>query len=224
MLWYGQNSINYNKLNKNYLYFKINLRYSIHNLKYTLDYKFNKNLFKINLIIPNNWYFIKFIKLNTNINYLFLFNNLYYFYIFNISKNKVVYLNLLDIISFEIKYFNIYFKNYWKEVNKIFLSFNKIFYKRIKFQGKTYRLYKSWRNTIVYQFGYSHRIYLYCYLFSLKFLSKFSILLFGINWKIINFKAYKLIKWKYLNIFTGRGLRFSKQIIYKKEGKVSSYH
>ena len=39
------------------------------------------------------------------------------------------------------------------------------------------------------------------------------------------YKCWKRIsnKIKKLNIYTGRGIRFSKQIIYKKSGKVSSY-
>ena len=56
-----------------------------------------------------------------------------------------------------------------------------------------------------------------------KFLSKTKILLFGLVKQDILCAAYALKQKRSINIFTGRGVRFAKQIIYKKTGKVSSY-
>jgi hypothetical protein len=39
----------------------------------------------------------------------------------------------------------------------------------------------------------------------------------------MNFKAKEFKQARPINIFTGKGIRFTKQIIYKKTGKVSSY-
>ena len=102
-------------------------------------------------------------------------------------------------------------------------SVSSIFFLKLKFKGKGYYVYKNLRNTIAPQFGYAHRIYVYAFNISVKFLSKTSILLFGLSKSDLltvgqNFKSKKPI-----NIFTGRGVRFSRQIIYKKTGKVSSY-
>ena len=50
---------------------------------------------------------------------------------------------------------------------------------KLKFKGKGYYIYKNVRNTIAPQFGYSHRLYIYSFFISVKFLSKTSVLLFG---------------------------------------------
>jgi hypothetical protein len=47
--------------------------------------------------------------------------------------------------------------------------------------------------------------------------------MFGINIKDIFFLSNAFFKIKPINIFTGKGIRFSKQIVYKKTGKISSY-
>jgi ribosomal protein L6P/L9E len=105
----------------------------------------------------------------------------------------------------------------------IFFSFSKIFFKKLKFKGKGYYIYKGFRNTIATQFGYSHMIRIFGYIISLKFLSKTIILAFGINKYDILKISRILINKRPHNIFTGKGVRFSKQIIYKKTGKISSY-
>jgi ribosomal protein L6P/L9E len=94
---------------------------------------------------------------------------------------------------------------------------------KLKFKGKGYYVYKNKRNTITPQFGYAHRLYLYSYFVSVKFLSKTSILLFGFIKADLLKIGHGLKQMRPINIFTGRGVRFSKQIIYKKQGKVSSY-
>jgi len=64
---------------------------------------------------------------------------------------------------------------------------------------------------------------MYSYFVSVKFLSKTSIFLFGFTTNDLLTAGYNIKKSKNINIFTGRGVRFSKQVIYKKTGKVSTY-
>jgi len=104
-----------------------------------------------------------------------------------------------------------------------FYSFSKVFFLKLKFKGKGYYIYKNSRNTITSQFGHSHRIYIYSVFISVKFLTKTTVFLFGSSKKDVLTTGYSIQKVKPINIFTGRGVRFSKQIIYKKTGKVSSY-
>jgi ribosomal protein L6P/L9E len=47
--------------------------------------------------------------------------------------------------------------------------------------------------------------------------------MFGINKNDLQANAKALFKIKPINIFTSRGIRFSRQVVYKKTGKVSSY-
>jgi ribosomal protein L6P/L9E len=56
-----------------------------------------------------------------------------------------------------------------------------------------------------------------------KFLGKTKVLLFGFDRSDLLAAASLVKEKRTINIFTGRGVRFSKQVIYKKQGKVSSY-
>lgn len=129
----------------------------------------------------------------------------------------------LNLISLKFFYNNNYFFLFFNKIKFFFYSFNLFFFKKIKFRGKGYYIYKNKRNTIALQFGYSHIKRLYFFFVNVKFLSKTSIILFGINYKNIFLTSKKLFLIKPLNIFTGKGMRFTRQIVYKKTGKISSY-
>ena len=110
-----------------------------------------------------------------------------------------------------------------KKINSIFYLFSSFIFNKLKFKGKGYYIYKNARNTIAPQFGYYHRIYIYSYFNKVRFLSKTKVLLFGLNKEDILHSSHDIQKKRTVNIFTGRGVRFARQIIYKKTGKVSSY-
>ena len=142
------------------------------------------------------------------------------------------FLNKFLLLKFDYQLncfiFNFFFKNnfyflFWNYFKLIFYSFSKIFFCKLKFKGKGYYIYKNVRNTLALQFGYSHLLYLYSFFLNVKFLTKTSVLMFGINIKDIFFLSNAFFKIKPINIFTGKGIRFSKQIVYKKTGKISSY-
>jgi ribosomal protein L6P/L9E len=105
----------------------------------------------------------------------------------------------------------------------LFESFSKPFFKKLKFKGKGYYIYKNRRNTITPQFGYAHRLYVYSFFTSVRFLSKTSIIVFGLLKKDVSLTSLRIKRMRVINIFTGRGVRFSRQVIYRKVGKVSSY-
>ena len=73
------------------------------------------------------------------------------------------------------------------------------------------------------QFGYSHKKRLFFFFTYVKFLSKTSIIIFGISTLKINKASFILTNVRPINIFTSKGVRFTRQIIYKKQGKISSY-
>ena len=100
---------------------------------------------------------------------------------------------------------------------------NRPFILKLKFKGKGYYIYKNTRQTITPQFGHSHRFYLYSYFISVVFLSKTQVLLFGLLKSDLSIIGHAIRSMRSINIFTGRGVRFSRQIIYRKTGKVSSY-
>ena len=118
---------------------------------------------------------------------------------------------------------NNYYTTYLNLYASIISSFYKPMFKKLKFRGKGYYIYKNSRNTIAPQFGYSHRLYIYSYFNKVKFIGKTVVVLFGIVKQDITKAAVNLKSKRSINIFTGRGVRFSRQVVYKKQGKVSSY-
>jgi len=120
-------------------------------------------------------------------------------------------------------YINNNYRLFLSHFNLVFTSFYKPFFRKVKFKGKGYYIYKNKRNTITPQFGYSHRLYLYSYFTSVKFLSKTSVFIFGLLKSDVITTSIGIKAMRPINIFTGRGVRFSREVIYKKVGKVSSY-
>ena len=108
-------------------------------------------------------------------------------------------------------------------VKNVLFLFTSFFFKKIKFRGKGYYLYKDSRNTITPQFGYSHRIYIYSFFNKVLFLSKTKLIVFGLNKKDVLSSTLLIKSKRSINLYTLRGVRFASQIIYKKTGKVSLY-
>jgi len=119
--------------------------------------------------------------------------------------------------------FNRFLMLFLSNVKQLLFLFNVPVFKKIKFRGKGYYIYKNHRNTIAPQFGYSHRIYVYSYFNVVRFLSKVKVFIFGLCKSDVFLTSREIRSKRPINIFTGRGVRFSRQIIYKKVGKVSSY-
>ena len=100
----------------------------------------------------------------------------------------------------------------YKRILELFYSFSKIFFQKLKFTGKGYYIYKTSRNTITHQFNYAHRWYIYAYFISVKFLTKRTVFLFGWSRQDLLTVGYTIQNCRYINIFTGRGVRFAKQV------------
>ena len=153
-----------------------------------------------------------------------LFSDVYKFtFFFDNSISKLKYDTNASSILLWSTFSNSASSKYLVKFREVLFSFSRPIFKKVKFKGKGYYLYKNSRNTITPQFGYAHRIYFYSYFASVKFLSKTSVFIFGLVNKDICDAAYGIKIMRPINIFTGRGVRFSRQTIYRKVGKVSSY-
>lgn len=165
------------------------------------------------LVVPSSFKFCFFQN-----NVLYIYSNVYFF-LFYCHGIRLVYRNFLIISNLNTfvnyKYFNF--------IDVVFFSFSNIFFKKIKFTGKGYRLYRSLRNVLTLQFNHSHRIYQYFFLVSLIFLNKYTILFSSLRPNELNLKLYKLKSWRPANLYTMRGIRFTKQVVFKKVGKISTY-
>jgi len=118
---------------------------------------------------------------------------------------------------------NNFVSSYLSHVKKTLSVFTKPVFTKIKFTGKGYYIYKNSRSTIAPQFGFSHRLYIYSNFISVKFLGKTKVMLFGFIKTDVLLVARQIKLRRSINVFTGRGVRFSRQVVYKKPGKVSSY-
>ena len=223
MKWYG---------NYNYFNTKINsnknriskIRKLFKKSSFNVSNKFSLKSFKTLFYLPFNWNFILIQKKNSGLLNLYIYNHNYFFILPFFKKfMNVKYDNLTNTLALNFFFKNNFYSLFWTYFKIIFFSFSKFFFKKLKFKGKGYYIYKNIRNTIAVQFGYSHMLYLYSFFVAVKFITKTTILMFGTNYNDIIFKSYSLLNIKSINIFTGKGIRFSRQIIYRKTGKVSSY-
>jgi len=190
-----------------------------------LNKRINFNFYKLNLYFPSKWDFLILKKIHIkNIIYVYLYS-INYFFLLPILTKFLSFRHDSQINCLVLNFFfnNNFYRIFWNYFKLIFYSFSKIFFKKLKFKGKGYYIYKNNRNTIALQFGYSHLMYLYSFFITVKFLTKTTILMFGLNKNDLIFNSKKLYRIKPINIFTGKGIRFARQIIYKKTGKVSSY-
>lgn len=174
--------------------------------------------------VPGNWDILLFKVPNSKRQIVKLVSQTYYFHLWPPFNIPFFYLDInTSTLSFTSIYVNSLYRTYWQELLTLFESFAKPFFKKLKFKGKGYYIYKNRRNTITPQFGYAHRLYVYSFFTSVRFLSKTSIIVFGLLKKDVNLTALRIKRMRVINIFTGRGVRFSRQVIYRKVGKVSSY-
>lgn len=222
MLWYdalnSKNSILYTKKNNQ----KKN--------KFLRNYKFSPYLrrkdsnYVITYVLPANWKMLIIFNVNLRTYYIFMWSQNYFF---KLPLPQITSTLSFDHNTRQMSFSSSYINNFTNLYTTLLNSFYKILIKpiftKLKFKGKGYYIYKNYRNTITPQFGYSHRLYLYTFFLYVTFLSKTSLIIFGLNLVDLSTVAKNLFTWRPLNIFTGRGVRFSKQIVYKKSGKVSSY-
>lgn len=227
----------------------VHLVFDVHKLKHSfpkklirvkLKKKYNHLKTKRDLVLPkifdssHKWLFIFyipsiwdifFIKNNTNrLVTIMLFSDTYIFrFWFNNSIAKLKYDDNSSSIVIWSTFSYSSSVEYLIRFREVLFSFSRPVFKKVRFKGKGYYLYKNYRNTITPQFGYAHRIYFYSYFASVRFLSKTSIFIFGLVNKDIYTSAHGIKVMRPINVFTGRGVRFARQIIYRKVGKVSSY-
>lgn len=221
MKWYG--SYNYNNIN----FFnnkKSKLKKKLKFSTFLTNATVNLNMFKLSFYLPFNWNFLLLKKVNNNLIFFYLYS-INYFFILPVLKNFLyfIYDFQINVLIFQFHFKNNFYSLFWNYFKILFYSFSKIFFKKLKFKGKGYYIYKNNRNTIALQFGYSHLLYLYSFFITVKFLTKTTILMFGINNFDLILNSKSLYNIRKINIFTGKGIRFARQIIYKKTGKISSY-
>ena len=221
MIWYGSYKIK-NLYQINYKR-NFNFQSKKNKINLSLKIKINFNKFKVCFFFPQYFNFIIF-NLKQDLIHIYIYSLQYYFYLIIIKKNTFLYLNnYINGVYILFKYRTNFYKMFINKFKIFFYNHIFIFFKKLKLKGKGYYIYKNFRNSIAPQFGYSHKVHVYSFYIYVKFLSKKSIILFGINKNDILSISFFLYNKKNTNIFTTKGIRFTRQIIYKKLGKISNY-
>jgi len=156
------------------------------------------------------------LKKNTNIN-IYIYN-IYYFFsfsIYNFNLNLKKSLNIVELQN-KIPYYNQTKLNHI--LNNFLFSWNSFFYKKISFSGRGFKKKKK-KNCIFLFFNKSHVSLYICNNAILKKLNRNKLLIFYKNWNIYQNNITNILRIRYVNIYTKRGLRLSRQIILKKKGK-----
>lgn len=100
--------------------------------------------------------------------------------------------------------------------------------KKLKFRHKLSWFFfkRKFLKLFIYQIGKSHYIFqtLYAYVKRKKrYTASNSLIFFSINWRFLNIYSNKIKQVQCINPYTLRGLRLSRQYIYKRQGKISKY-
>jgi len=180
------------------------------------------NYYKCYINIPFSWNMV-ILKSNRLVK-VYLYSTMYFVHT-SIPQNFVNshYDPNTRTLGFSNLYENNYKNLYINQLTYLLSLCNNPCFIKIKFKGKGYYIYKNKRKTITPQFGFAHRHYIYAFYTSVKFRSKTSIMLYGSSFTDLLKVGLQIKALRSINIFTGRGVRFNKQIVYKKTGKVSSY-
>lgn len=152
---------------------------------------------------------------------VFKSNNITYLYIYN--KNFFCFLKFSKKTQIKIKtnkLLEINNNNNINVIKKIKYFLNQFyFYKftKIKFTGKGYKIKKNSGKSMILLFNRAHTTTLWWKNIIIKKLKKYKMYIKYNNTQknIIN----NILNVRYVNIFTKKGLRMSRQIIFKKKGK-----
>nr|YP_740729.1 Ymf60 [Tetrahymena malaccensis]ABI51638.1 Ymf60 [Tetrahymena malaccensis] len=173
------------------------------------------------LFIPYNINYI-YIEEKKNLNkFLYLYNDNYFFSI-NINYKQNIKINQdTNTVIIENRNFNNKLNLFNHEFDKFLYSWDNFFFNKIKFTGKGFKWKKKETNLFLF-FNRAHKCFFIGNNIILKRLSKSKIIILKNNYKHLIHDSILIRVIRSNNIFTKRGLRFSRQIILKKKGKTAS--
>lgn len=175
---------------------------------------------KITLLLNNNLNFI-FLK-KENYKYIIIYNKLTSIYIkYKFDSNvNISYLKNLKCILIELNFFKIdKINNLSLFLNKQVKSINFYFIKKIIFFGKGFKIKKNKKEVLNLFFNKSHLSFFIWNNLILKKLKKTKLIVCSSNFIKFDLICNKIVNVRKLNIFTKKGLRLSRQLIFKKVGK-----
>lgn len=145
--------------------------------------------------------------------YLYIYNNTF-FCLLCFDKN--VSLQLISDKCINVKH-NHLKKILNKNITKFLLQFYFYKFTKIKFAGKGYKIRKNMKQSMILLFNRAHTTTIWWKNIFIKKLKKYKIYI-KYNYNFINV-CTEIVNIRYVNVFTKKGLRMSRQILMKKKGK-----
>lgn len=165
----------------------------------------------LNMTLPSN---STVIKINKN---LIITNNVFTMNI--ICVKDTLFINFSNILVIKnVNNIN-YNERLWTKIHSFFFLWNFLLINKITFQGKGYKIKKKTNSLNLSLNKYNNETLLKMFIL-IKRIKKYKFLIL-FNYNRCNV-IEKLLKLRYINIFTKRGLRLSRQVILKKIGKKNS--
>lgn len=164
------------------------------------------------------------IRIENNVIF-YTYNSFFYYYL--ISPVDAVDINV-DIetkgIIFKIYNKKVFERLYINLLHKFFFSWDSYFFEKIKFTGKGYRIaFQKKKKIMKFYFGHSHDTLIVFKWVVVKKPHKYKFIILKNNITTLRKLNETILRIKPINIYTKRGLRNFRQIIYKRKGKKSSY-
>lgn len=174
---------------------------------------------QVNIFIP---YTIEFFLIQNNKNNILYLNSENLYAAITIKHNNILInesTNTIRLLNNNTDNLNGLFNN---DFNKFLFSWDNYFYNKVKFTGKGFKFKKKETNLFLF-FNRAHKCFFIGNNIILIRLSKNKVILLKNNINHIIYDSNLIRKIRANNIFTKRGLRFSRQIILKKRGKTATH-
>lgn len=131
----------------------------------------------------------------------------------NNTKNIIVYSPLTDLLN----------KNLVKQFTYLTKSLFTYFFRKIKYTGKSFKIEKINSFLFDFKFGHSNKSYIVLKNKFIKQIKKINFFYWFCNVAKTNVQLNKIIFLRKWNQYTQRGLKLNKTLIYKQQGKKSTY-
>lgn len=177
------------------------------------------DLFTLNINIPTKIHF-KILQKNTDYSFLF-YTDFYYYTIHQTNLKIQPFFNdefhILIITAEEPILFKCFFQ---KLLGALFYSWNEYFVAKFRFKGKGYRIFRrSETRFIKFFFGHSHMRYIkFQYVHLLK-PHKYKFVIYSNSLTTLKKNILLVNRVRPKNLFTKRGLAYTRQILRKRKGK-----
>lgn len=157
-----------------------------------------------------------------NTNYIYIYNENLFMFI--LLKNSLIFVdNITGNITIHSNISNYNDKLFVTQFTFLMKSFFTYFFRKIKYTGKSFKIERLNSFLFDFKFGHSKKSYIILKNKLIKQVKKIHFFYWFCNITKTNVQLNKIIFLRKWNQYTQRGLRLNKTLIYKQQGKKSTY-